>query len=106
PKGGAMVSVRAPLEQVSEAIAREGLTVSVAAVNAPDQVVISGVEEDVLRVAERLRADAVESTRLAVSHAFHSALLEPMLADLGKAAEHIRFAPPAIPLISNVTGEL
>ncbi|MCG5433966.1 type I polyketide synthase [Mycobacterium sp. MYCO198283] len=103
PAGGAMVAV-----SVSEDVIRPllGDGVSVAAVNAPGSVVISGVEDRVLELAERLRADGHRVRRLTVSHAFHSPLMEPMLDDFARLAGGMTVGEAAIPIVSNVTGAL
>ncbi|MEV7427890.1 type I polyketide synthase [Streptomyces sp. NPDC091212] len=103
PAGGAMVAVEA-----TEEVVRALLTgaVSVAAVNGPDAVVIAGAEQDVLAVAEKLAADGVRTRRLSVSHAFHSALMDPMLDDFRRVAEGLSYGQPSIALVSNVTGAL
>jgi len=93
--GGAMISLAAPEEVVREALAAVLQTVAVAAVNAPASVVISGAEADVLRVAEQLAARGVQSRRLAVSHAFHSPLMEPMLEAFQRVAESVSYQPRA-----------
>ncbi|MET8055036.1 acyltransferase domain-containing protein, partial [Streptosporangium sp. NPDC005286] len=81
PSGGAMVAVQAAEEEVAELLAgREG-EVSIAAVNGPSSVVISGVEEPVLGIVAVLEERGVRTKRLRVSHAFHSPLMEPMLED-------------------------
>src|SRR6185295_8269119 len=79
PAGGAMVSLRATEERVRAAIAAYPSSVSLAALNAPEQVVISGAEGDVLSVAQALAKEGVETKRLTVSHAFHSPLMAPMV---------------------------
>ncbi|HWN59234.1 MAG TPA: acyltransferase domain-containing protein, partial [Streptosporangiaceae bacterium] len=99
PAGGVMVAVGVGEEQVVPLL---GEGVSVAAVNGPSAVVISGQERAVLAVAERLGG----GRRLRVSHAFHSALMEPMLAEFGRVAGGIAFGPARIPLVSTVTGGL
>ncbi|MET8055045.1 acyltransferase domain-containing protein, partial [Streptosporangium sp. NPDC005286] len=81
PSGGAMVAVQAAEEEVATLLAgREG-EVSIAAVNGPSSVVISGVEGPVLGVVAVLEERGVRTKRLRVSHAFHSPLMEPMLED-------------------------
>jgi polyene macrolide polyketide synthase len=101
PAGGAMVSIEA-----SEASVVPFLTesVSLAAINGPAQVVISGPERDVLAIVDTLSGRGVRSKRLEVSHAFHSPLMEPMLAEFRRVVERIDFHPPRISLVSNVTG--
>ncbi len=77
---------------------------SVAAVNTPDSTVISGPADAVERIAAAWSAQGRKTKALSVSHAFHSALMEPMLPDFADALAEVRFKAPAIPLISNVTG--
>ncbi|MFE3002606.1 type I polyketide synthase, partial [Nocardia sp. NPDC059246] len=102
PAGGAMVAVGASeIDVLPLLVAGE---VSIAAVNGPSSVVLSGVENDVLAVAERCAEQGWRTHRLRVSHAFHSALMEPMLAEFATAIEGLAFARPSIPLVSTVTG--
>ncbi|RSD10705.1 SDR family NAD(P)-dependent oxidoreductase [Amycolatopsis eburnea] len=97
PMGGAMVSIAAP---ESEITLTDG--VSIAAVNTPESVVISGDEAAVLAIA----AQFPKTKRLAVSHAFHSPLMDPMLEDFRVVAESLEHRPATIPVISNVSGAL
>ncbi|TDQ04390.1 type I polyketide synthase [Labedaea rhizosphaerae] len=103
PPGGAMVAVQATEEE-----ARPYLTesLSIAAVNGPDSVVISGGADAVAEVANRFAAEGRKHSKLKVSHAFHSVLMEPMLADFQAAIEHLTYAEPTLPVVSNVTGAL
>ncbi|WP_414170862.1 type I polyketide synthase [Streptoverticillium reticulum] len=103
PVGGAMVAVQAAEDEVSGRLV-DG--VSIAAVNGPQAVVIAGDEAAVLRVAEELAGEGRKTQRLSVSHAFHSSLMEPMLADFRRVVEGLSFGAPQIPVVSNVTGEL
>ncbi|MGD3112901.1 type I polyketide synthase, partial [Streptomyces sp. YGL11-2] len=103
PAGGAMVAVEGTEEEVA---ARLSDGVSIAAVNGSEAVVIAGDEAEVLRVAGEFADQGRRTRRLVVSHAFHSALMEPMLAEFRRVAEGLRYEAPRIPLVSNVTGRL
>ncbi|MET8054875.1 beta-ketoacyl synthase N-terminal-like domain-containing protein, partial [Streptosporangium sp. NPDC005286] len=105
PPGGAMVAVQAAEEEVVGLLAGRQNEVSVAAVNGPASVVISGVEQAVLEVAAVLEERGVKTRRLRVSHAFHSPLMEPMLEDFRKLAHRLSYNPPRIPVVSTLTGE-
>jgi acyl transferase domain-containing protein/acyl carrier protein len=103
PRGGGMAAVRCEPARVERAIAAYPDTVSIAAINGPADVVISGRIEDVGTVVAGFEREGVAATRLKVSHAFHSPLMDPMLAEFGRVAASITYAPPRIPLISNLT---
>lgn len=80
--------------------------VDIAAVNGPESTVISGDEGEVLALAESCGRPGRRPRRLRVSHAFHSAHMEPMLDAFRAVAESLTYAPPAVPVVSNVTGAL
>ncbi|WXB20297.1 SDR family NAD(P)-dependent oxidoreductase [Pendulispora albinea] len=103
PAGGAMVSIAAPEAEIVAGLA-EGTCV--AAVNGPEDAVIAGPEDAVAAVAKRFEARGRRTTKLTVSHAFHSALMEPMLDAFERVAATVRYEAPRIALVSNVTGAL
>ncbi len=100
PVGGAMVSVAASEDEVRGLLV-DGL--SIAAVNGPRATVVSGSEGVVEGFVERV---GFETTRLRTSHAFHSELIEPMLAEFERVLAGVSFGSPRVPVVSNVTGEL
>ncbi|MCC8243321.1 type I polyketide synthase [Saccharothrix luteola] len=102
PPGGAMVSIRAVSAEVAETLP-EG--VEIAAVNGPEAVVISGDEDAVLEVADLWETLGHETRRLAVSHAFHSAHMEPMLAEFAGVLEGLTFGYPQLPIVSTVLSD-
>ncbi|WP_255691803.1 type I polyketide synthase, partial [Actinoplanes sp. DH11] len=99
PPGGAMVAIRAGVDEVVPYLTDD---VSIAAVNGPQAVVISGDDEAVLAVASRFD----KTRRLRVSHAFHSALMEPMLDDFAAVLRTVEFATPTLRWVSDVTGAI
>ncbi|MGV7859122.1 type I polyketide synthase [Mycobacterium kansasii] len=103
PAGGAMVAVAASEDEVAPLLAPG---VEIAAVNAADSVVVSGPATAVDVVVDRLVALGRRVHRLAVSHAFHSGLMEPMLQDFGMVLADLTADLPQIGLVSNVTGRL
>lgn len=101
PEGGAMVALDAAEAEVLPELT-EG--VAVAAVNGPRAVVVSGAEDPVLALAERFAARGRRTVRLRVSHAFHSPLMEPMLAEFGRVAGELTYRAPSVPVVSGLTG--
>jgi acyl transferase domain-containing protein/NADPH:quinone reductase-like Zn-dependent oxidoreductase/NAD(P)-dependent dehydrogenase (short-subunit alcohol dehydrogenase family)/acyl carrier protein len=106
PAGGMMAAVFADETKVAGAAARYPEQVSIAAINGPDHTVISGASEPVLALLQGFAAEGISARRLAVSHAFHSPLMNPMLDEFEQMVAGLRFAPLRIPLISNVTGRM
>ncbi|WUS37138.1 type I polyketide synthase [Kitasatospora sp. NBC_01250] len=98
PAGGAMVAVQASEEELLPLLA-DRCDVGIAAVNGPSAVVLSGAEQAVLELAEKLDR---RTKRLTVSHAFHSPLMEPMLAEFRAIAGELTFHEPKIPIVSTL----
>jgi polyketide synthase 1/15 len=103
PAGGVMVAVGAGEDEVLPLLV-DG--VQVAAVNALGSVVISGGQVAVGCVVDELVGRGVRVRRLAVSHAFHSLLMEPMVEEFARVAAGVVVGKPRIAVVSNVTGEL
>ena len=101
PAGGAMIAIAATEEEVAPLL---GNGAWLAAVNGPASVVISGEQAAVDAVAAALPAR--RSRRLRVSHAFHSPLMDPVLDEFAAVAAGLSYAEPALPVVSNVTGQL
>ncbi|MCP2256255.1 Acyl transferase domain-containing protein, partial [Prauserella aidingensis] len=103
PAGGAMLSLVATVEQAEELAQGE---LDLAAVNGPRAVVLSGDADVVGEVAARAEAEGVKTRRLTVSHAFHSAHLDPMLDEFRTVVAALTAHAPVLPLVSAVTGGL
>ncbi|TDV53604.1 acyltransferase domain-containing protein [Actinophytocola oryzae] len=102
PRTGAMVVVEATVEQIAPLLSP---TVSVAAVNGPTTLVLSGEASATLAAAEELADRGRKTRRIPVTHAFHSPQMDPMLARLESIAHTIPHRTPVIPLISTLSGE-
>lgn len=105
PKGGAMAAVFASERQVSETLATLRSGLSVAAYNGPGQVVVSGTTHAVDEACARFQQSGVRCQPLQLSHAFHSALMDPILDALESEVSRIKTASPRLRLISNLTGQ-
>ncbi|MEU7688777.1 acyltransferase domain-containing protein, partial [Streptomyces spectabilis] len=101
PQGGAMVAIQATEAEVAADLPE---AVGIGAVNGPSSVVVSGVAADVEAVGERWREAGRKVTKLKVSHAFHSPLMDPMLDDFRRVLEGVSYGAPAIPIVSTLTG--
>jgi acyl transferase domain-containing protein/acyl carrier protein len=99
---GVMLAVALPEEEVEPLLPKD---LSMAAVNAPQACVVSGSNEAIERLAVQLAAREVKCRRLQTSHAFHSAMVEPILGEFTEEVSKIRLTAPTLPYISNVTGK-
>ncbi len=111
PAGGSMLAVFAPLEVIEEVTGHpltdpaEDADISLAAMNG-SHIVISGKEDAIAGAQTKLKARKIRSKTLTTSHAFHSSLMTPALQPFAEAAAQFQFAPPQIPLVCNMTGQV
>jgi acyl transferase domain-containing protein/SAM-dependent methyltransferase/NADP-dependent 3-hydroxy acid dehydrogenase YdfG len=103
---GGMLAIFEGSNKVSKFVAENGLKLDIAAINAPDNTVVSGHLEDLKKCKQLLDDNNIESKLLNVSQAFHSSLMEAVQPEFYEKISAIKFSAPEIPMISNVTGEL
>jgi acyl transferase domain-containing protein/NADPH:quinone reductase-like Zn-dependent oxidoreductase len=106
PRDGEMVAVDAGEDEVLEAIAAVRGEVSLAAVNGPRRMVVSGRRDAVAAVRARFETAGRSTRRLEVSHAFHSPLMDAVLEPFARSADRIRFCPPRVPIVCDTTGDV
>ncbi|MGW0016674.1 acyltransferase domain-containing protein, partial [Streptomyces tendae] len=104
PDDGVMIAVQATEDEVLPLLEKVTGQADIAAVNAPEAVVVSGAETEVEHVAATLGAQGRRVKRLTVSHAFHSPLMDPILKDFQTVVEGLSFRQPSLPFVSTVTG--
>ncbi|MFK0734780.1 MAG: beta-ketoacyl synthase N-terminal-like domain-containing protein, partial [Gloeotrichia echinulata HAB0833] len=106
PADGEMVAVMASEDKVNQLISPYKEKVVLAAINGSESVVISGEAEAIKTIVNNLELQTIKSKRLQVSHAFHSPLMEPMLAEFDSVAKTISYQSSRIPIVSNLTGKI
>ena len=103
PRDGGMAQVALREDQLRARLGSFGADLDVAAVNAPDETVVSGDLVALDRLIAALEVDGVRCKRLVVSHAFHSSKMDPMLDAFEQAARRVSLRSPQIPVLSNLT---
>jgi acyl transferase domain-containing protein/NADPH:quinone reductase-like Zn-dependent oxidoreductase/acyl carrier protein len=106
PAGGAMAAMFVNETDAAARIKPFSGKVSIGALNGPEETVISGDAEAIAAVVAQAESEGVGVRRLDVSHAFHSARLDPMLDALETCAKGISYNAPRVPMLSNLTGEI
>jgi acyl transferase domain-containing protein/acyl carrier protein len=108
PAGGGMAAVFADAQLVAARLDASAVAdrLAIAAINGPEETVVSGDATALAALIDSLTAEGIRSRPLDVSHAFHSHRLDPMLDALERCAGRIAHAPPRIPLVSNLTGNI
>ncbi|PSF37367.1 beta-ketoacyl synthase [Aphanothece hegewaldii CCALA 016] len=104
PKNGEMVAIAASEKQIESLIQAYQKHVSIAALNGLENTVISGEQQAIKDIIQVLEEQGIKTKKLAVSHAFHSPLMEPILNDFEKVAQQINYSLPRLKMISNLTG--
>ncbi|MFI1380255.1 type I polyketide synthase [Embleya sp. NPDC020886] len=106
PPGGAMAAVAVGADEMAAHLAETGGAAEIAAVNGPASVVVSGDEAAVEEVAAYFRERGRSVTPLRVAHAFHSARMEPVLADFADVVRRLSFTAPQVPLVTALSGRV
>ncbi|MEH2349574.1 MAG: SDR family oxidoreductase [Nostoc sp.] len=98
---GAMLSVQLPEQELQQLLEKE---ISLAASNTPSSCVVSGSEEAIEQLQQKLQQKGVSHRRLRTSHAFHSRMMEPIIETFTRSLQKVKLNPPKIPFVSNVSG--
>ena len=106
PDGGAMLAIAASEAELAESLPGRDEELAIAAINGPRSVVVSGTATSIDELEAAWSRRGARTNRLAVSHAFHSPLIDPMLEQLAQVAASLDFSPPDVPVVSGVTGQL
>ncbi|GCF10239.1 hypothetical protein KDI_38030 [Dictyobacter arantiisoli] len=106
PQHGTMLTVLDALSNWTDLLTPFQQTIAIAAINGPQNIVLSGAETALHTVEQHLKLRGIATRSLHVSHAFHSPLLDPILDNFEQYAHTIPFQPARIPLVSNLTGEV
>ncbi len=106
PPTGEMAAVFASEAQVADVIAPYANRVSIAAINWPESVVVSGEHSAVQAIGATLKDAGIRSRQLAIAIAAHSPLIEPILDEFERVAGTVTYAPPQIDFVSGVTGQI
>ncbi len=101
-----MLSVSADVERVSRSLEGLEAEVSIAAINGPESIVISGSVEGVRQAGEKLAGQGVRTRELEVSHGFHSPMLEPILDEFEARAGKVTYGTARQRIVSNLTGRV
>lgn len=106
PENGTMAAVFCDAATVTDYLKKHVCNVEIAAINSPENIVVSGEVNAVDVLLKQLLSGGIDSQKLSVSHAFHSHLMEPMQENFGQFAQTITYRPLILPLVSNVTGTI
>ncbi|NJR16078.1 MAG: SDR family NAD(P)-dependent oxidoreductase [Calothrix sp. CSU_2_0] len=105
PQNGKMVVVAASVTEISKYLQPFTQQVSIAAINSPENTVISGEKSAIAQAIQILENQGIKITELSVSHAFHSPLMESITSEFMEVASSISYSQPQISIVSNLTGK-
>jgi acyl transferase domain-containing protein len=106
PQSGSMLAVEADEQETQASLTGLETQISIAAVNGPRAIVLSGEHTAIEQLDHHWKQQGRKTTRLRVSHAFHSPLMDGMLEEFRSIAQTLHYHPPTLPIISTVTGRL
>ncbi len=106
PKIGSMAVIFSDLKTVENLIANNKDKVSIAGVNGPNNIVISGETNAINDIISIFEQKNIIVRKLKVSHAFHSVLMDPILDEFRSIASEVEYNTPNIPIVSNLTGKI
>lgn len=101
-EAGKMLVVFAPEKDVIESIQKYRESISIAALNGPNHIVISGRKDSIMEISEDFKAKKIRTHLLNASHAFHSQMMSPIITEVNELAKSIRFGSAEVPIISNL----
>lgn len=99
---GAMLSVRLPAKEVEPRLSAE---LAIAAINGPSLCVVSGPTEVIAALQKQLESEEVVCRHLHTSHAFHSPMMDDIIAPFAEVVGKVKLSPPQIPFVSTVTAD-
>ena len=99
---GAMLSVRLPAKEVEPRLSAE---LAIAAINGPSLCVVSGPTEAIAALQKQLESEEVVCRHLHTSHAFHSPMMDDIIAPFAEVVRKVKLSPPQIPFVSTVTAD-
>lgn len=100
--GGSMLSVRLPAAEVEQQLTG---TIAIAAVNSPTLCVVAGETAQIELFRSQLEAAQIACRELYTSHAFHSPMMDEIIAPFAEVVRRVKLSPPQIPFVSTVTGD-
>ncbi|MBD2339551.1 aminotransferase class III-fold pyridoxal phosphate-dependent enzyme [Calothrix sp. FACHB-156] len=100
--GGAMLSVRLPAKEVEPRLSTE---LAIAAINGPSLCVVAGPTEAIASLQQQLESEEIVCRHLHTSHAFHSPMMDSIVAPFAEVVAQVKLSAPQIPFVSTVTAD-